>query len=204
MNRSYSCRRSLSGSGKPYASNEELDTALAGEGVDHNGFHYYKTRLFYYRESYVSLQSFSSIEVRMQDAKDPANCVTVTYKNEGTQFLSNVCGAEQVASINANNEFSFCYDGETNMVTDINSNKLGAITRTDAGKSFSGFQRRRVCDDHGAGDHGRMLHAFQADRQPCVQRQFGRLHRPGAVAQRRSRRKVFHRLGGHDPHGLRL
>ena len=129
----------LVGSGKPYASNEELDTALAGEGVDHNGFHYYKTRLFYYRESYVSLQSFSSIEVRMQDAKDPANCVTVTYKNEGTQFLSNVCGAEQVASINANNEFSFCYDGETNMVTDINSNKLGAITRTDAGKSFQGF-----------------------------------------------------------------
>lgn len=129
----------LVGMDKPFKSNEELDAALSGEGVNHAGFRYYKTRLFYYRESYVSLQSFSSIEIRMQDAEDPANQVTVTYKNEGTHFLSNVCGTVQVASVNANNEFAFRYSAKSNMVTDINSNKLGAVTLTDAGKRFQGF-----------------------------------------------------------------
>ena len=80
--------------------------------------------------------------------------------------------------------------GETNMVTDINSNKLGAITRTDAGKSFQGFSGDVYVTITVRGITGECSMLFKQIDNHAFNDSSGRLHRPGAVAQRRSRRKV--------------
>ncbi len=132
-------KAALVGTGKQFATEAELDAELLESGIEYSGSRYYKTTRFYFRESAIKLQSYSQIAITLRDVNDPTNQVTVTYKRDGQNFISSVCGTQMTATLNTEKEFKFGYDGASNTVTDINNTKLGSFTLTDSGDVFAGF-----------------------------------------------------------------
>ncbi len=150
-------KSALVGEGKPYATVEELETALEEKAVDasgaetdeyvgvtYNGVKYYKIRRYYMKERIVNFSNYDTISITLRDALNPSEQVTVSYKRSGSQFISNVCGDLAATGTNSLNEFFLRYDNESNVISDATNNKLGVLTLNDAGKSFSGFSSGSV------------------------------------------------------------